>query len=203
MAAGAGTPPTPREQYLAEIKAHKVYLGTVIKDSQTEYSKQLLSLSSAILAVSVAFLKNLITVKSAIWFPLLYTAWGLFAGTIFLTLIAIKISIKAHKLYKEEIEKELAGDDVPEKTTWRDWMVPALSWLTSLCFVGGVVCLVVFAVKNVQRERVMSEQTYITPTQPEDRRRDDQVNWIEVQRIPKVKEPPPPPPPPPPTKPQK
>jgi hypothetical protein len=186
---------TPREKYLADIKAHKVYLGTVIKDSQAEYSKQLLALSSAILAVSVAFLKNLVTVKSAVLFPLLYTAWGLFAATIFLTLVSIKISIKAHKLYKEDIERELAGGDAG-KGTWRDWMIPALSWVTSLCFAGGVACLVVFAIKNVQKERAMSEQTYSTPTQPSGIKPDQQKDWVEVQRIPPVKEPPPPPPPP-------
>jgi hypothetical protein len=185
---------TPREQYLAEIKAHKTYLGTVIKESQTEYSKQLLSLSSAILALSFAFLKNLVTVKTAIWFCLLYTAWGLFAATIFFTLAAIRISIKAHKIYQDDIEKELAGQTDLRGKTWRDQGIPVLSWLTTLCFVGGVACLVVFAVTNVQRERAMSDQTYATPTLPSGITKDDQKDWVEVQRIKPVKTPPPPPP---------
>ena len=159
MADGTVTPLTEREQYLVDIKAHLPYLGTVIKESQTEYSKQLLALSSAILAVSVAFLKNLVTVKSAVLFPLLYTAWGLFGATIFITLVSIKISIKAHKIYKEDIENQLAHPDqnVEERRTSRDWMIPALSWLTSLCFAGAIVCLVIFAIANVHKERTASE----------------------------------------------
>src|SRR5438445_4245242 len=106
---------TPQEQYLQDIKAHRVYLTTVIKESEAEYSKQLLSLSSAILAVSVAFLKNLVAVKSAVWFPLLYTAWGFLSVTICLTLMAIKFSIRAHELYMEFIEKKLeVGDQKDE-----------------------------------------------------------------------------------------
>lgn len=196
MANEAQTALTPSEQYIADIKAHKIYLGTVIKESQTEYSKQLLSLSSAILAVSVAFLKNLVTVKSAIWFCLLYTAWGLFAATIFLTLVSIKISIKAHKIYRDDIETELAGGTNTKGETWRDKVIPLFSWLTTLCFIGGVACLVVFSVTNVQRERAMSDHTYDTPTLPAGIRPEDVQNWIEVQRIKPVKQPPPPPPPP-------
>ena len=196
MADGTQQSLSPRDQYLAEIKAHKTYLGTVIKESQTEYSKQLLSLSSAILALSFAFLKNLVTVKTAIWFCLLYTAWGLFAATIFFTLAAIRISIKAHKIYTDDIEEELAGGTNLKGTTWRDKVLPALSWLTTLCFIAGVACLVVFAVTNVQRERAMSDETYATPTLPAGITPDTQRDWIEVQRIKPVKTPPPPPPPP-------
>jgi hypothetical protein len=203
MADGNLQPLSPRDQYLAEIKAHKTYLGTVIKESQTEYSKQLLSLSSAILALSFAFLKNLVTVKTAIWFCLLYTAWGLFAATIFFTLVAIRISIKAHKIYKDDIEEELAGGTDLKGETWRDKILPALSWLTTLCFIGGVACLVVFAVTNIQRERAMSDETYATPTLPSGITPDTQRDWIEVQRIKPIKQPPPPPPPPPAENPKK
>lgn len=196
MANATGTILTAREQYLADIKAHKMYLGTVIKDSQTEYSKQLLSLSSAILALSVAFLKNLVTVKTAILFPLLYTAWGLFASTIFLTLIAIKISIKAHKLYKDDIDKELAGARDLTGETWRDRALPMFNWLTTLCFFSGVLCLVIFAVTNVHKERAMPEQAYSTLKDNSGGLKEPPPhNWVEVQRIKPGKPDPPPPPP--------
>jgi hypothetical protein len=185
---------SPRDRYLEEIKSHKVYLGSVIKDSQAEYSKQLLSLSSAILAVSVAFLKNLVTVKSAVLFPLLFTAWGLFAGTIFLTLLAIKISIKAHQIYKDDLEKELAGKTDLKGETWRDRLMPKFSWMTTVCFAGGVVCMVVFAVINVQKERTMPDQTYSTPTKHSGMPSSHPQDHVEVQRISPVKEPAPPPP---------
>src|SRR6185437_4111109 len=107
-----------------QVQTHISYLSGVIKDSQSEYSKQLLSLSSAVLALSVAFLKNLVSVQSAIWFPLLYAAWALFLVTIFITLLAIKISIKAHQIYKDDLEKTLEGKTNQVGETWRDRLMP-------------------------------------------------------------------------------
>lgn len=147
-----------------EIKTHKTYLAGVIKDSQAEYSKQLLSLSSAVLALSVAFLKNLVSIQAAVLLPLLYVSWALFLATIFVTLIAIKISIRAHQIYKEDLDKMLAGQTNLVGETWRDRLMPKLSWLSTSSFAIGILLLVVFSVVNIQKEKTMPDQTYSNPT---------------------------------------
>jgi hypothetical protein len=183
-----------------EIQAHKTYLSGVIKDSQSEYSKQLLSLSSAILALSVAFLKNLVSIQSAIWLPLLYVSWALFLATIFITLVAIKISIKAHQIYKDDLDKILDGKINTVGETWRDRLMPKVSWLSTTCFAIGILSLVVFSVVNIQKEKIMSDQTYANPTYINPNKEthtgikhDLPIDHVEVQRI---KVPPPAAPPP-------
>lgn len=168
-----------------EIQAHKTYLSGVIKDSQSEYSKQLLSLSSAVLALSVAFLKNLVSIPSAIWFPLLYAAWALFLVTIFVTLVAIKISIKAHQIYKEDLDKVLVGRKDTVGETWRDKLMPKFSWISTFSFASGILLLVVFSVVNIQKEKTMSNQTYDNPTTNTHTGigRENPTDHVEVQRI--------------------
>jgi hypothetical protein len=185
------------EKYKAQLLALEPHVLTVLKESQTEYSKQLLSLSSAIMALSVAFLKNLVTVKSAIWFPLLYTAWGLFAGTIFFTLVSIRVSLCAHMLLFADIQKA-KEDKQAVGETWRDPLIKALGVLTTLCFVGGIGCLLVFVISNVHKERAMPDAENSLISQLYDPKTDDRLNWVLPVRptpVP-IKQPPPPPPPP-------
>lgn len=147
-----------------EIKTHRIYLFGVIKDSQSEYSKQLLSLSSAVLALSVAFLKNLVSIQAAVLLPLLYISWALFLATIFITLIAIKISIRAHQIYKDDLDKMLAGSTDLVGETWRDRLMPKISWFSTSSFAIGILLLVVFSVVNIQKEKTMPDQAYSNPT---------------------------------------
>ena len=173
-----------------EIQTHKTYLSGVIKDSQSEYSKQLLSLSSGVLALSVAFLKNLVSIALAIWLPLLYVAWALLLLTIFITLLAIKISIKAHQIYKDDLDKMLAGGTDTVGETWRDRLMPRISWISTSSFATGILLLVVFSVINIQKEKTMPNQTYgdpqtntLTGTHT-GTGHDHPLDHVEVQRIP-------------------
>jgi hypothetical protein len=194
------------EKYKAQLIALEPHVLTVLKESQTEYSKQLLALSSAIMALSVAFLKNLVTVKSAMWFPLLYTAWGLFAGTIFLTLLSIRVSLGAHMLLWTDIQNAKENKNIVGET-WRDKFIKCLSLLTTLCFVGGIGCLLTFVMVNVHKERAMpdptNDGTKPFASQVYDPKHDDRLNWVLPVRpnpVPIKQTPPPPPPPPPPDK---
>lgn len=173
------------DEQRVQIQSHLSYLLGVIKDSQSEYSKQLLSLSSAVLALSVAFLKNLVSIQSAILFPLLYVAWACFLVTIFVTLIAIKISIKAHQIYKEDLEKDLVGQSGKVGETWRDKLMPKISWISTSSFAIGILLLVIFSFLNVQKERTMSDQTYAKPTTDTHTGigHDKVFDHVEVQRI--------------------
>lgn len=168
-----------------EIQAHKTYLSGVIKDSQSEYSKQLLSLSAGVLALSVAFLKNLVSIALAIWLPLLYAAWALLLLTIFITLIAIKISIKAHQIYKDDLDKILTGRTDTVGETWRDRLMPCFSWISSSSFAIGILLLVIFSVINIQKEKTMPNQTFADPQTGTHTGigRDRTVDHVEVQRI--------------------
>jgi hypothetical protein len=175
------------EEQIDELRKHKNYISSVIKDSQQEYSKQILSLASAVLALSVAFLKSVVIIESASLLSLLYAAWGLLLAAIFITLLAIKISIKAHQLYLEDLGKEIEGkEDEVTGLTWRDWWMPKSTWLATVSFLGGVSILVLFSIVNIQRERSMhydKNKGSLTETGSSALGRQTIHDHVEVQRI--------------------
>lgn len=137
---------------------HVKYLSGIIKESQAEYSRQLLSLSSAALGLSAAFYKNLSSPGTATWFPMLYTAWMLFIATIVSTLIAIQLSIKAHKDYRSELREWIANPSyVVASGSHIDELMPKLVWFSTVAFLVGVMSIFMFTAYNIQRERTMSK----------------------------------------------
>src|SRR5665213_1568107 len=60
-------------------------------EQQTETDRQILALASAVLALSVTFVKDIVPIMSAIDFPLLFWSWGLMSASIVSTLTSFYI----------------------------------------------------------------------------------------------------------------
>jgi hypothetical protein len=181
------------EDQLDERRKHRTYTSGVIKESQSEYSKQLLSLSAAVLALSVAFLKSVVSIKSAIYFGLLYMSWSLLLTAVLITLIAIKVSIKAHQLYLVDLDHEIADmHQLVKGETWRDAWMPRFPWIASLSFSLGVLGLVVFSIINIQRERRMTDENQKVILREVQLPNSDWhkiQDHVEVQRLPPITQP--------------
>jgi hypothetical protein len=72
-----------------------------IGDDQSEYDKQLLTLSSGFLAVSLAFIKDVVPLKDAEFLCLLYSSFGLLALCIMVVLFSYQFSISGQLKAKE------------------------------------------------------------------------------------------------------
>ena len=100
----------------------------------TDLVKQLITLASAIIALSIAFIDDIVPDGTELGLPI-YLSWGCFLGAIFFGILALMA-----------IASEL-GRDRPSSTPPSIWVLPitASSGLQYLSFCGGVLFLIVFA----------------------------------------------------------
>ena len=120
-----------------------------MSNSET-YDRSILSLSSALLAVSMMFISNIVTLDEAIWRPVLYSAWFCFAGAIVVTIGSFiygqrKIRrqfVLAKKFYFEHSEEAFDENERIVRAT-DCWNVAS-----GIVFALGVVLLIAFATVN-------------------------------------------------------
>jgi|SRR5882724_7539001 len=140
---------------------HKKQAWEDIQKSTDSYDQSLLTLSSAGLGLSIAFIKDLVPLQSAVWLPLLYVSWVLFVLTILFTVASFLLSVKVQKLQLEYLWKFYVGRD----DSYRDkksWYSNSLQWCTIIggtFFLSAFICTAVFAVGNVLRYSKVNEPT--------------------------------------------
>jgi len=145
-----------------------------ITADQAEYDKQLLTLSSGFLAVSLAFIKDIVHLPEAQLLFLLYLAFMWFGLCIMLVLFSYQFSISVNLRAKVYWENRQVGrdSDFPYR---RAELVKHLNRISGILFAFGVSCVVTFVIFNLHREAHMARTTdgaYIkTPgnSNPEDR----------------------------------
>ena len=127
-----------------------------IDNDQSEYDKQLLTLSSGFLAVSLAFIKDVIPLKDAEHLGLLYASFILLGSCIISVLVSYQFSISGQLKAKEYWEKK--------KRTGADEDFPyghanCVKWLNrigGLLFGLGVSLVVLFVIFNIHSEAKMA-----------------------------------------------
>ena len=142
----------------SSLEKHKTFISSVIKEGQAEYGKQILALSASVLALSVAFIKNIIGEHSPRGIAIIYIAWGAFVIAIGTVLCSIQASINAHKKYLKELERMIAGGQSDAKVSWQEKAVPHLNKGSSIGFGIGLVFLVIFASLNLRKGADMSNK---------------------------------------------
>jgi len=187
------------------MRTHIGFLSTVIKEMQAEFGKQILSLSSGVLALSVAFIKNVVNVATAQWIWLIYGSWVCLMMAIALTLAAMRMSASGNKTYKAALEDMLAKDaevDTPASPA-EIWM-PRFVMVAGLSFALGFVGIVCFSIANLHKDRVMSNNSgSTTATHDFGKPATTHVgDSVEVQRLPPAPAPSPAPAAPKPAEPQ-
>lgn len=132
--------------------------------SSDSFDNQLLTFSSALLGLSLAFIKDIVPLKMAVWMPCLYFSWAVLAICILSTIASFRFGIEAQKkqceyLFLYYIKKK--DEYLNKKTGW----TTAISWCSyvgSATFLLGLVLTISFAIKNVTYLRNYAGQQQTT-----------------------------------------
>jgi hypothetical protein len=127
------------------------------------YDKALLTLSSAALALSLTFGKDIVPFFRATQVWLLFSAWILFvltivvniSGFIYALTVARKHKALAGRVYRDQLE---SADDL-NSTLQRDYLCQHVgNVLQGVLFLTGVLFFFMYVMINVQREIAMAQK---------------------------------------------
>lgn len=127
----------------------------IVNNDQAEYDKQLLTLSSGFLAVSLAFIKDVVPLKDAQDLPVLYLAYILLSTCIVFVLFSYQFSIAGHLKAKAYWEAKSGGADGPFPYGYAE----GVKWLnraSGILFFLGVSLVVAFVIVNLHHEANMA-----------------------------------------------
>jgi hypothetical protein len=116
-----------------------------MQESQDQYDKSIISLSSGALGISFAFIDKLIDMGHAHGKPLLLTAWIFWAAAICSTLVSFYVSQRAMELAYKKWQAKEYGFTNP----W-DWLTRVLNIISGLTFLLGVIALISFVYMNLR-----------------------------------------------------
>ena len=119
--------------------------------NSVEFDKSILTLSTGMLALSLAFIKDVVDLSHARYTPFLIFSWGLFGGAIISTLLSFMTSQMgidrqldyAEKYYLHDLKEYRTKINVPARVT--DW----LNRLAGIFFVLAVTLTIAFVIQNV------------------------------------------------------
>jgi len=126
------------------------------------FDKNLLTLSSGALALSLAFLKDLVPLAHAVSLYTLYTSWVAFTLCVAVTMVSFQFSIKASEKsipYFEDyyLRGEEESFNKHLDTLWYK-AIDVCTIAASALFLVGVVLTLVFVIDNVPKEHKMTEK---------------------------------------------
>jgi hypothetical protein len=128
-----------------------------IDNDQSEYDKQLLTLSSGFLAVSLAFIKDVVPLKDAEYLCLLYSSFALLASCIMLVLFTFQFSISGQLKAKDYWDNRKTGVD----EHFPYWHASCIKWLnriSGVLFGIGVLLIVSFVILNISEAKMGSNR---------------------------------------------
>jgi heme exporter protein D len=131
------------------------------------FDKSMLTLSSGALGVSLAFIKDIVPLGTADWICLLKISWGAFALCILTTVVSFQFSIAALKDRRNLLDEMLTtkNRELEHKQTslWNRAVVVCTDTALVL-FLVGLVCTMLFVVKNVSSSRARNSE--MSPAAP-------------------------------------
>ena len=116
-----------------------------MQESQDQYDKSIISLSSGALGISFAFIDKLIDMGHAHGKLLLLAARIFWAGAICSTLVSFYFSQRAMELAYNKWQAKEYGF----KNPW-DWLTRRLNIISGLTFLLGVIALIWFVYRNLK-----------------------------------------------------
>lgn len=149
----------------SEYEKHREQAWSDRQASSDEFDKNLLKFSSAALALSLAFIKDIVPLEQATHLTTLYLSWIGFAVCILATIASYFFSTRSfdrhltdlHKYYIEGDEKALNPNNV-----WTNW-VRRCAVIGGLFFLAGFICTVIFVSANVAKGHTkMQEKKSVT-----------------------------------------
>lgn len=135
-------------QGLEEIKQFRAELKELFHKSQDTFEKQLSYISAGGLALSVGFIKDIVTpIKDSHYKWMLLIGWILLIITLLLNLASHLIAAKNHKKGAKETE-DIEGSYSPEKIDNRGKWMESINWTTVGTLAGGIVLIVLYITVN-------------------------------------------------------
>jgi hypothetical protein len=131
-----------------------------IQSSTDSYDQGLITLSSGILALSIAFIKDIVPLEHAIWLELLYISWAAFGVCILTTVISFQVAKEAQNEHLEYCWNFYIGRDDSYRQKRGNYS-RALTGCTILAgglFVLALACTIVFAIGNIGRYSKMPHE---------------------------------------------
>jgi hypothetical protein len=127
-----------------------------INKEQADYDKQLLTLASGLLAVVVAFVKDVVPLRAAIWVALFYFALAFFIACILCVLISYQVSIFGHYKVRKFWQNHKIGSDYTKFpygiARWITW----INLASGVLFFFAIISLGIFIIANTAKERAMT-----------------------------------------------
>jgi anaerobic C4-dicarboxylate transporter len=137
-----------RKEYLQE---RKLLIGFELEAAKS-FDQTMITLSAGALGFSIAFIQQIApTPQYKIW---LYAAWLGFAVTLIIVLVAFLVSQQATR--RQRLYNDLSYQGLSESTTQFNWWIEltkGLNWLSVICFIFGVIFLVVFSIANLNETK--------------------------------------------------
>lgn len=123
------------------------------------YDKSLLTLSSALLGISLTFTQNAVPLQTAHQIWCLIFAWGLFALTIIMVIVSIIYGQHCIKRLKDNarpyyLERKTEVNELSEEI-YRS--IRRLNTFSGVCFIVGVLMFTAFVGLNVYKGNVMGK----------------------------------------------
>jgi len=136
------------DEGIAQIKAFNVELKGLFQRSQDHFERQLSYISAGALALSVGFIKDIVTpIKDSTFKWMLVAGWGLLIFTLLLNLISHLVAVKyAKKGAKETDDIESSYD--PVKIDKRSKRMSRINWTTVMTLAGGIILIVIYITIN-------------------------------------------------------
>jgi hypothetical protein len=124
-----------------------------IDSGSKSFEQSLLAVSSGALGASLAFIKDIVPLKQAIWMRLLYGSWISFALCIAVTIFAAPLTIAAQGkhidyLYKYYIEQK---EDYFDRRSGYSRVLSIAIWIAAVLFLVGLASTVVFCIRNIMK----------------------------------------------------
>lgn len=120
---------------------------------QHSFDNWLLKLCGGSFAVSFAFIEKLIDFSIAICKPILIIGWSCFALCLVLSVFGFMNSEKlCHFAFNQEwdlYKNETENAQIPLKNSFRSVIATHLNRISTLLFLGGIVCFIIFLAINL------------------------------------------------------
>ena len=133
-----------------------------IRPGTENFDKYMLTFSSGALVLSLAFIKDVVPIKKAIWIPSLVSSWIAFVLCILVTLISFRISIRALEemapfLDAFYLEGKPEAFNKHHESRWTQ----AVDWCANLAivfFILGLAFTMAFVGVNIREAKRMSDK---------------------------------------------
>jgi hypothetical protein len=149
---------TRQEELFDEYKKRA---DEVIKSASEDFDRNLLTLSSGALGLSLAFIKDIVPLSKSVWIPCLVVSWGAFALCVLITLASSQVSVRANEIALEVAENVYINGQSQSRNKHRETIIyRAITWCmwgASLCFLVGLVCTLLFAGMNIREAKKMAD----------------------------------------------